>query len=153
MQNKLGIRTCFWFERDGLAAAKAYVDLFPNSALECEAEGPEPLVVPFRLGGVPYQILNGGPRFQLNEAASILVMTPDQAETDRLWSALSADGGQESQCGWLIDRWGLSWQIVPRLLPELLGAADRQAADRAAQAMFGMKKLIIAELQCAFDGA
>ncbi len=153
MLNSLGIRTCLWFERDGLAAAQTYVDLIPNSALECDAGAPEPLVVPFSLAGVPYQILNGGPHFQLNEAASIVVMTPDQGETDRLWSALTANGGQESQCGWLKDRWGLSWQIIPRVLPELLGAANRPAADRALQAMYGMKKLIVADLQRAFDGA
>lgn len=152
MSHDASVRTCFWFAHGGLEAAKFYVSLLPNSQLECDASEPEPLVVPFRLAGAPYQILNGGPHYSLNPAASILVTTADQSETDRLWNALIADGGQESRCGWLIDRWGLSWQIVPAVLPSLLGAADRVAADRVMQAMFGMKKLDIAALDRAFSG-
>jgi predicted 3-demethylubiquinone-9 3-methyltransferase (glyoxalase superfamily) len=108
--------------------------------------------VTFTLGGAPFQALNGGPKYEFTEAASISVITRDQAETDRLWEALIADGGSESQCAWLKDRFGLSWQIVPEVLPRLLGAADRQAADRAMQAMLLMRKIDIAALERAFRG-
>lgn len=144
------IRTCLWFDKGGLEAASFYVSLLPNSHLDADPEGPEPLVVSFTLAGTPYQILNGGPHFTLSEAASISVMTEDQAETDRLWAALIADGGAESRCGWLVDRWGLSWQIVPRMLTQLLAAEDREAAGRAQTAMMGMRKLDIAALERAF---
>ena len=147
------VRTCLWFVKDGLEAATFYVSLLPGSALECDADGDEPLVVSFTLAGSPFQILNGGPHFKLSEAASISVSTEDQAETDRLWDALTADGGVESRCGWLKDRWGVSWQIVPKALVEMLGADDRAAAGRAQEAMLKMKKIDIAGLQRAFDDA
>lgn len=98
-------------------------------------------------------ILNGGPHYRLNPAASIVVSTEDQAETDALWEKLTADGGEEGRCGWLTDRFGVSWQIVPKVLSTLLGAADRAAAGRAQQAMMAMKKLDIAALEAAFRGA
>lgn len=148
-----GVRTCLWFAKDGLAAARFYVSLLPGSHLEDVAEGPEPLVVNFTLAGTPYQILNGGPHFRLSEAVSISVGTETQAETDRLWTALVADGGEESRCGWLKDRWGLSWQIVPHRLPELLSHPDRAAAARAQAALIEMGKIDIAALERAFAGA
>jgi predicted 3-demethylubiquinone-9 3-methyltransferase (glyoxalase superfamily) len=92
------------------------------------------MMVTFTLDGVSFQALNGGPHFTPNEAASIVVSTKNQAETDRLWYALIADGGAASQCAWLKDRFGVSWQIVPQALPTLLGSADRQAADRVSHA-------------------
>lgn len=150
--SKPKVRTCLWFERDGLEAAKFFVSLLPGSALEIDPNGEEPLIVPFTLAGAPFQILNGGPHFELTEAASISVMTEDQAETDRLWTALTADGGQESQCGWLKDRWGLSWQLVPRILPVLLASDDREAAERVQKAMMEMNRLEIAALERAFRG-
>ena len=106
----------------------------------------------FTLAGTPYQALNGGPQFSFTEAASISVITEDQQETDRLWSALTAEGGEESRCGWLKDRFGLSWQIVPEALPRLLGDRDREAAGRAMQAMPGMGKIDIAALKAAYRG-
>lgn len=149
------IRTCLWMEKDGEAAARFYTALIPNSRVEETARnnpGDPPLVVNFTLGGVPYQILNGGPHFTLSPAVSISVLTADQAETDRLWDALTADGGQESQCGWLIDRWGLSWQICPREVLAMTFAADPEVAERARQAMYQMKKLDVATMRAAFEG-
>jgi predicted 3-demethylubiquinone-9 3-methyltransferase (glyoxalase superfamily) len=110
-------------------------------------------MVEFTLAGTPYQALNGGPHFTLDEAASISVSTEDQAETDRLWAALIADGGAESQCGWLKDRFGLSWQIVPTRLGELMQDPDPEKAGRVQQAMLGMRKLDIAALEAAHRGA
>lgn len=153
MTNELSVRTCLWFERGGLEAARRYVELVPNSRMETVAtDEAEPLVVLFTLGGAPFQILNGGPRYRLSPAASIAVTTPDQAETDRLWSAL-LEGGEESQCGWLTDRYGVSWQIVPEALPRLFMDSDREAAGRAMQAMLKMKKIDVAALEAAFRGA
>jgi predicted 3-demethylubiquinone-9 3-methyltransferase (glyoxalase superfamily) len=146
------VRTCLWFEKDGLAAARFYTGLVPGSALETDApEGSDPIVVAFSLGGVPYQILNGGPHHRLTAAASIVVTTRDQPETDRMWDALTADGGAPGRCGWLTDRWGVSWQIVPEALPRLLGAPERAAAGRAQAAMMEMNKIDIAALVAAFD--
>lgn len=145
------IRTCFWFEKDGLDAAEFYVSLLPDSRIDRQfrpSEGEPPLVVDFTLAGAPYQILNGGPQFTHSEAASISVLTRDQEETDRLWNALTADGGAEGQCGWLRDRYGLSWQIVPEALPRLL-AQDSGFEGPVMQAMMGMKKINIAELEAA----
>ncbi|MEO0982909.1 MAG: VOC family protein [Pseudomonadota bacterium] len=148
-------RTCLWFEKGGLEAARFYVSLLPDSALELQnwRGEDEPIVVDFTLAGTPYQILNGGPHYKLSPAASISVLTDDQAETDRLWDALTADGGEESRCGWLLDRWGLSWQIVPRALIEMQTAEDRDAAARANEAMLQMNKIDIAALRAAFDQA
>ncbi|AUH64008.1 VOC family protein [Paracoccus zhejiangensis] len=150
------VRTCLWMEKDGAAAAAFYTALIPGSAVEGAVGfqgGDTPaLVVNFHLAGTPYMILNGGPHFTLSPAASISVLTEDQAETDRLWNALTADGGQESQCGWLIDRWGLSWQITPRAVMEMTFADDPEASERARQAMYKMTKLDIATMRAAFDG-
>lgn len=148
------VRTCLWFEKDGLAAARFYTSLLPDSWVDTEhALGrDEPLLIDFTLAGAPYQILNGGPHFKLSEAASISVIAMDQNEIDRLWHALTADGGEESQCGWLKDRWGVSWQIYPKELLEMQSAQDQEAAERARQAMYKMKKLDIAALKAAFNG-
>lgn len=149
------IRTCLWFEKAGLEAAKLYVSLLPDSFIEgdfsFEPQG-EPLTVNFTLAGAPYMILNGGPHYKLTPAASISVTTEDQDETDRLWNALLAGGGQESMCGWLVDRFGVSWQIVPRALMRALSAKDREAANRARDAMMTMRKIDIAALEAAFKG-
>lgn len=148
------VRTCLWFEKDGLEAARFYTSLLPYSRVEKEhALGhDEPLLVDFTLAGAPYQILNGGPHFKLSEAASISVLASDQNEIDRLWHALTTDGGEENQCGWLKDRWGVSWQIYPKLLLEMQSAHDQESSERVRQAMYKMKKLDIAALQKAFDG-
>ena len=147
-------RSCLWFEKGGVDAARFYTSLLPDSYMELEnwPGDDEPIIVNFVLGGTPYQILNGGPSFRLSPAASISVLTDDQSETDRLWEALLNNGGEESMCGWLTDRWGLSWQIVPRALVAMQTAEDQDAAERARQAMYTMKKLDIAVLQAAFDG-
>ncbi|MFD1883160.1 VOC family protein [Paracoccus pacificus] len=150
------VRTCLRMDKDGEAAARFYTDLIPGSVLDNPERfkgGKTPaLVVTFTLAGVPYMILNGGPHFTLTPAASISVMTDDQAETDRLWNALTADGGRESQCGWLVDRWGLSWQITPREVMRMTFSDDAEASERARQAMYQMKKLDIATMRAAFNG-
>jgi predicted 3-demethylubiquinone-9 3-methyltransferase (glyoxalase superfamily) len=152
MVQPIKVRTCLWFEKDGLEAARFYVGLIPNSALETDApHGLQPIVVAFSLAGVPYQILNGGPHFRPTPAASIVVTTRDQPETNQFWHALTANGGEPGRCGWLTDRWGVSWQIVPEALPRLLGAPDRAAAGRAQAAMMQMGKIDIAALEAAFN--
>ncbi|MEZ5855998.1 MAG: VOC family protein [Hyphomicrobiaceae bacterium] len=150
------VRTCLWFDGNGEEAARFYVSLLAGSRID-DVFRPEPegvaLMVNFTLAGVPYQALNGGPHYTLNEAASISVTTADQAETDRLWDALTSDGGKASRCGWLKDRFGLSWQIVPAALPALLGGPERKGAGRAMAAMMQMGKIDIAVLEAAYRGS
>ena len=146
------VRTCLWFDSEGEAAAQLYVSLIPGSSIDSvfrPEPGKPPSMVNFTLAGVPYQILNGGPGHPQTTAASISVQTDDQAETDKIWDALVANGGSPVQCGWLKDRFGLSWQIVPRRLPELLGDPDRAKSARAMQAMMKMVKIDIAALEAA----
>ena len=144
------ISTCLWFaNNDGAQAADFYVSLFDESKILEHGAGDTPLVVTFSLKGVEFMALNGGPHYQLSPAASIVAHCADQAEIDRLWTALLANGGKESQCGWLTDRWGVSWQIVPADMGELLNGGDEAANKRAQQAMFGMVKLDIAALKAA----
>jgi predicted 3-demethylubiquinone-9 3-methyltransferase (glyoxalase superfamily) len=156
------VYTCLWFNGQAEEAARLYTSLIPNSSLgnisRSPAEtpsGPEgmALTVDFTLDGIPYQALNGGPDFKFNEAASIVVMCDDQAETNRLWDALIAGGGEPSNCGWLKDRFGLSWQIVPRRLIELLGDPDADRARRAMQSMLQMHKIEIADIEAAANAA
>ncbi len=149
------VRTCLWFDGQGEEAAEFYVSLLPGSAIESRSY-PEPgkpaLVVEFTLGGTPFMTLNGGPMFKHSPATSISVLADDQAEIDRLWSALHADGGEESMCGWIIDRFGVSWQIVPSVLPTMMESDDKAAAGRARTAMMSMSKFDIAALEAAFAG-
>ena len=155
MNTNSKVRTCLWFEKGGEEAARFYVTLLPDSRIESsyrpDPDGP-PLVLDFILGGGPYQILNGGPEVSQSPAVSISVVTEDQAETDRLWSALTADGGEEGKCSWLTDRFGVSWQIVPRALIECLMSDDRAAAGCAFQAMLGMSKIDVAGIEAASRG-
>ncbi|PQA87750.1 VOC family protein [Hyphococcus luteus] len=155
MTDQPKVRTCLWFDGNGKEAAEFYVSLLPDSFIETsftpEQSGP-PLIVEFTLAGAPYMVLNGGPMFKHTPAASISVLTKDQEETDRLWNALIADGGEESMCAWCIDRFGVSWQIIPERLPQLLQADDKAAAGRAREAMMKMKKIDIAALETAFNG-
>ncbi len=149
------VRTCLWFESGGEEAARFYVTLLPDSRIESvfrTAPDQPPLVVDFTLGGAPYQILNGGPEVSQSAAVSISVVTEDQAETDRLWDALIANGGDEGKCSWLTDRFGVSWQIVPRALIEGLTADDPAAAGRAFQAMLTMNKIDVAGIEAAVRG-
>ena len=155
MNERPKLRTCFWFDNQGEEAAQFYVSLLPDSYIE-KVYRPDPdapaLIVEFTLAGAPYMVLNGGPYYKLNPAASISVLTKDQEETDQLWAALIADGGSPSQCGWLIDKFGLSWQIIPEALPRLVGSDDKVAAQRAHNAMMKMGKIEIAALEFAFNG-
>ena len=145
------VATCLWFDSDGEAAARHYVSLFPDSAITAIFHqngdpGAAAFIVEFTLIGQRYWLLNGGPHHQLTPACSISVHVDSQAEVDHLWTALLAGGGTESRCGWLSDRWGLSWQIIPRALPRLLKSGT---PGRVLQAMMGMVKLDIAALEAA----
>jgi predicted 3-demethylubiquinone-9 3-methyltransferase (glyoxalase superfamily) len=151
------ICTCLWF-RDGrgLEAAEYYCSLIPGSRIEKSFVGDNDYgafsVVDFTLGGVPYQILDAGPMFTLTEAMSISVATDDQAETDRLWVALTENGGEETACGWLKDRYGVSWQIFPRRLIELTTSSDKTVSTKAMAAMMKQTKIDIAEIEAAVRG-
>ncbi|MFN0161246.1 MAG: VOC family protein [Burkholderiales bacterium] len=148
------IRTCLWF-RDGRGheAAEFYCTLIPGSRVEKLFRGDaghgEFSVIDFSLGGVPYQILDAGPMFTLTEAVSISVSTEDQAESDRLWAALTANGGAESHCGWLRDRYGVSWQVFPKRLVELTTNVDKRVSAKAMEAMMKQMKIDIAEIEAA----
>ncbi len=149
------IRTCLWF-RDGRGseAAAFYCSLIPGSEVQAthtidNAEMGMSWLIDFMLGGVPYQILDAGPHFTLTEAVSISVETEDQAETDRLWYALTADGGEESVCGWLKDKYGVSWQVFPRRLSELTLSADANVAAAAMTEMMKQRKIDIAAIEAA----
>ena len=149
----LSIRTCLWF-RDGRGrdAAAFYCSLIPESRIEAIhdlAGDGSSWLIDFTLGGVPYQILDAGPMFSLSEAVSISVETDDQAETDRLWEALTTNGGEESYCGWLKDRYGVSWQIFPRRLSELTLKSDRVVCTKAIAAMMKQRKIDIAAIEAA----
>jgi predicted 3-demethylubiquinone-9 3-methyltransferase (glyoxalase superfamily) len=155
------ISPCLWFDGEAVAAANFYVSLLPDSRIDHvqrntvdspAGKAGTVLVVDFTLGGQRFMALNGGTRFEYTHAISFKIDCADQAEVDRLWDALSADGGSVEQCGWLRDRFGVSWQIVPSVLSELLGGPDRAGAQRAMQAMLQMVKLDIAGLKKAYEG-
>jgi predicted 3-demethylubiquinone-9 3-methyltransferase (glyoxalase superfamily) len=147
---------CLWFDRQAEDAATFYTSVFPNSSIgtiarypdESGDRGGEVLTVAFELDGVPYVGLNGGPQFTFDEAISITVDCKDQAEIDHYWDALTADGGQESQCGWLKDKFGLSWQVVPADWDDIF-SADPERASKVFAAMMTMGKLDIAALEAA----
>ena len=149
-----------WFDTQGLEAAEFYCSVFPNSKVNdvmyYGEAGPGPagtvLTVEFELDGQPYTAINGGPAFTFTEAVSLLINCADQAEADYYWERL-LDGGEEGQCGWLKDRYGLSWQVVPVGMYPLLNDRDPQRAARAMQAMMGMKKIDLAAVQAAADAA
>ncbi|MCI4666242.1 MAG: VOC family protein [Neomegalonema sp.] len=146
------VSTCLWFDGNAEEAARFYVDLIPQSDIgEITRISPEApaLVIEFTLGGAPYQAFNGGKRPGFTEGASIVIRTDDQEETDRLWTALAKGGGKPGRCGWLKDRYGLSWQIIPNALSELLAKSDPAATARVAQALAGMHKIDISALEAA----
>ena len=147
------IKPFLWFDDKAEEAANFYVSLFRDSAITGSTPGPSgvPLVVEFRLAGVQFLALNGGPHFKFNEAVSLSIDCHSQEEVDELWEKLSA-GGSKSQCGWLKDKYRLSWQVVPTVLKKLLGSADREKAGRVMNAMRKMTKLEIQALQDAADG-
>jgi predicted 3-demethylubiquinone-9 3-methyltransferase (glyoxalase superfamily) len=154
------ISPCLWFDGEAEEAAKFYVSLLPDSHIEHVQKNPvdgpagkagQVLVVEFTLAGQRFMALNGGMRFDYTHAISFKIDCADQAEVDRLWETLS-DGGAVERCGWLKDRYGVSWQIVPSVLPQLLGGTDAAGAQRAMQAMLQMVKLDIAALNKAYHG-
>jgi predicted 3-demethylubiquinone-9 3-methyltransferase (glyoxalase superfamily) len=148
------ITPCLWFDTEGEEAARFYTSIFPNSKINHVAyygsAGPRPegtvLTVDFELDGQPFTALNGGPEFTFDEAISFQVSCEGQEQVDTYWAALS-EGGEEGPCGWLKDKFGLSWQIVPTALPELLAQPDREAAQRVMAAMLQMKKIDVGELE------
>ncbi|GES46401.1 VOC family protein [Rhizobium dioscoreae] len=151
---------CLWYDKDAEAAAKFYVETFPDSAMGAVIRAPgnypegkqgDVLVVEFTVAGVSCVGLNGGPVFKHNEAFSFQIYTEDQAETDRYWNAIVGNGGQESECGWCKDKWGVSWQITPRILMEALREGGDQA-KRAFDAMMTMKKIDVAAIDAARRG-
>ena len=149
-----------WFDDNGEEAARFYVSVFPNSEITGitrygeagPGEAGTVMTVSFVLDGQPFTIINGGPQFTFDEAVSFEISCADQAEVDHYWDTLT-EGGEESQCGWLKDRFGLSWQVVPAGWEALLNDGDPARAERAMAAMFGMKKLDLAALEAAADGA
>ncbi|MGA2255737.1 MAG: VOC family protein [Thermoguttaceae bacterium] len=153
------ITTCLWFDGQAEEAANFYVSVFKNSRIVRTAyflEGSpgvagSVMTIQFILDGAEFVALNGGPQFKFSPAISFVVNCETQEEVDRLWQELSA-GGQEVQCGWLTDKYGVSWQIVPTVLPDMLSSSDRAAAQRAFTAMLGMTKLDISALRRAYQG-
>ena len=152
---------CLWYDGTAEEAARFYAKTFPNSSVTAVHHAPgdfpdgragQVLTVEFTVVGVPCLGLNGGPTFKHSEAFSFQIITEDQAETDRYWNAIVGNGGAESACGWCKDRWGLSWQITPRVLMEAVTGKDQKAAKRAFDAMMKMKKIDVAAIESAVRG-
>lgn len=143
-----------WLESGAATARDFYLEIFPdgNTVYEMPGPGDEPMGIAVWIGELTFILFNGGPAQKQTAAFSLMVSVEGQDEVDRLWDALTADGGEESQCGWLKDKFGVSWQIVPTVLPEVMGGPDAEGRARANAAMMGMKKLVIADLQAAYDG-
>jgi predicted 3-demethylubiquinone-9 3-methyltransferase (glyoxalase superfamily) len=154
MPIKQKISTCLWFDNRADEAVKFYTSVFKNSKITSTLPGPDgkSIALNFMLNGIEFQALNGNPGFGFTESTSLSVNCETQAEVDELWSKLTANGGEESMCGWLKDRYGLSWQIVPDGVFELFTHPDQEKANRAMQAMMQMRKLDIANLKAAFNG-
>ena len=152
---------CLWFDGTALEAAQFYAETFPDSAVSEVFRAPsdypagkagDVLTVLFTVAGIPCLGLNGGPIFKHSEAFSFQIATDDQEETDRLWNAIVGNGGQESECGWCKDKWGLSWQITPRVLTDAMAHPDRAVAKRAFEAMMTMRKIDVAKIEAAVRG-
>lgn len=152
---------CIWYDSEAEAAANFYAQTFPDSQVAAVHQAPSDfpgggkkgnvLTVEFTVAGIPCIGLNGGPQFKHSEAFSFQIATDDQAETDRLWNAIVGNGGQESQCGWCKDRWGINWQITPRVLTDAM-AQGGEVAKRAFQAMMPMRKIDVAAIEKAVRG-
>lgn len=152
---------CLWYDNDAVAAARFYAETFPNSTVGAVHRAPsdnpsgkegDVLTVEFSVMGIPCIGLNGGPNVKHNWAFSFQVATEDQAETDRYWNAIVGNGGEESQCGWCKDRWGINWQITPTILIQAFTGSDKAAAKRAFDAMMTMKKIDVACVEAAVRG-
>ena len=152
---------CLWYDKDAEVAARFYATTFPDSSVGAVQTAPsdnpsgsegDVLTVEFTVAGIPCIGLNGGPIFKHSEAFSFQVHTDTQEETDRLWNAIVDNGGQESMCGWCKDKWGVNWQITPRVLTRAMTDPDRAAAKRAMDAMMTMKKIDIAKIEAALKG-
>ena len=152
---------CLWYDGTAEEAARFYAETFPDTRVTGVHRAPgdypdgkqgDVLTVEFTVMGIPCMGLNGGPAFKQTEAFSFQVATDDQAETDRLWNAIVGNGGQESACGWCKDKWGVSWQITPRVLTEAFTGSDKAAAKRAFEAMMTMKKIDVAKIEAARRG-
>lgn len=153
--------TCLWFDGNAREAATFYTSIFPDSELADNWIAPtdtpgnkqgEEIVVNFKIFGRPFIGLNGGPQFKFSEAVSLQIPCKDQAEIDKYWELLTADGGSESQCGWLRDKFGFSWQVTSPEMNEYLGGSDPEGAKRATQAMLGMKKIDLELMRKAYLG-
>jgi predicted 3-demethylubiquinone-9 3-methyltransferase (glyoxalase superfamily) len=151
---------CLWYNNDAEAATRFYAETFPNSSVGAVHRAPgdypsgkkgDALTVEFTVAGIPCVGLNGGPQFPQTEAFSFQISTEDQAETDRYWNAIVGNGGRESMCGWCKDKWGLNWQITPRVLIEAMVAGGDEA-KRAFEAMMEMKKIDVAKIEAARRG-
>lgn len=157
MTVKQRVSICLWYDREGEVAADLYVSLFPNSRIIGVTRYPEggmmpagtPMLTRFILDGTEFAALNGGPHFKLSEASSLVAICDTQKEIDRLWDALTADGGQESQCGWLKDRFGLSWQIIPEGVDLMM--SDPVKGARVWEAIMPMRKIDLAKLKAAYN--
>ena len=158
------ITPCLWFDTQAEDAAKLYTSIFPNSRIEGSAnyEGDEVvevsgkeegsvMTVSFYLDGQKFMALNGGPQFKFNESISFMIDCKTQEEVDHYWEKLTADGGEESQCGWLKDKFGVAWQVVPEQLGDLMSSGEAGKAEKVMNAMLKMKKLIIADLEAAYN--
>jgi predicted 3-demethylubiquinone-9 3-methyltransferase (glyoxalase superfamily) len=154
------IAPCLWFDGNAEEAVNYYVSIFNDSKIlhidRYSESGPDPdapaVFIEFQINGQPFQAINGGPEFQFSEAISFSIVCEDQQEVDYYWDALT-DGGEPVQCGWLKDRYGVSWQVVPEILIEMLGSVDTTKSQWAMQAMLQMKKINIDELRRAYDTA
>jgi predicted 3-demethylubiquinone-9 3-methyltransferase (glyoxalase superfamily) len=156
------LTTCLWFDGRAREAAVFYTSIFPGSEIADNWIAPtdtpgnkqgEEIVVNFKIFGHNFIGLNGGPQFPHSEAISFQIPCKDQAEIDKYWEILTKDGGQESQCGWLKDKFGISWQVISPEMNSYLGGSDAAGAQRATQAMLGMRKINLAEMKAAYEGA
>ena len=157
----MGLTTCLWFDGNAREAATFYVSIFPESSLADNWIAPtdtpgnktgEEIVVNFRIFGQDFIALNGGPQFPHSEAISFQIPCSDQGEIDHYWDLLTKDGGQESQCGWLKDKFGISWQVTSPEMMKYLGGSDAQGSERATQAMLKMKKIDLEQMKRAYLG-
>jgi len=156
MQLDARLRTCLFLAHEAEEVARFYVSVLPDSRIDSvsrpDPDGPA-LVVEFALAGAPFMTLNGNPEVASTHTFSISVLTADQAETDRLWDVLRADGGEEGRCGWLRDRFGVHWQVVPEALPRLMNGGDPARAQRVQDALMAMGRIDVAGLEAAAAGA